>query len=121
MSTVTLNVDPDRYGKTGWYEGGRDRVIVIPGAANERNGYGFVSPEGESRRVSGGPILPGPHLYAYGLATVIDNFGGTGAEMRRLEAEGGVTTLTEGDTVEVMGHTFVLRMERRFPKFDLFD
>ena len=62
-------------------------------------GLGYVGPDGECRREHGGPIVPGPYAYAYGLCGVIDNHGGTGAEIARERAAGQVLEVEPGDVL----------------------
>jgi hypothetical protein len=60
--------------------------------------------DGLSRREFQGPILPGPYAAPFELSTVIDNDGGTGAEIRRNEAAGLEHLVEDGDLVRIDGY-----------------
>lgn len=109
METTTLPTDEDhRYGETDRHTGG-DRVLVIDG---RRFAYALVGPLGECRRTFGGPVEPGPYLFAVARAIVIDNHGGTAAEMQRLRETGRVFHVEHGDHVDVNGATYVVNVDR---------
>lgn len=86
-------------------------VIVTRSHRNRtfRHKVGWVARGESGRKVCHGPMVPGPWAYAYGLCTVIDNSGGTGAESARLREAGmefdvDVGTLLEiDDTVYAVG------------------
>ena len=94
--------------------------IIIEGAENGPIGYGlgFVDATTECRREQGGPILPGPYAYLFGLAAVIDNYGGTGAEIKR---EGDlVVRCAPGDLLDIGGVIYEVTLgsiigRRRYP------
>jgi len=77
--------------------------LIIAGAENGLAGYGVVViPAGSSaRQVQGGPLVPGPWAATFGLCTVIDNAGGTGAEVARETARGDAIRVAAGDTVRL--------------------
>jgi hypothetical protein len=77
-----------------------------------RYGIGAVPRGSEARKVTGGPMVPGPWAYVYGLSSVIDNHGGTGAERARKLAEGTEHDIAEGDLLEIDGVTYALRIDR---------
>jgi hypothetical protein len=68
--------------------------------------------DGCSRRVYQGPVLPGPYAAPFELATVIDNDGGTGAEIRRNEAAGLEHFVEEGDLVRIDGYLHTVRISQ---------
>lgn len=92
-------------------------VEPIPGASYHDNrlivdgftttfGIGHV-PEGESgRKQSHGCLVPGPWAFVYGLATVIDNRGGTAADIARQRREGKLVEAKLGDILIVAGHEY---------------
>jgi len=65
--------------------------------------------EGESgRQEHQGPLVPGPWAYAFPLCSVIDNYGGTGAEIARERAAGNVIDAKLGDVLVVDGRGYVI-------------
>ena len=69
----------------------------------------FIPADGIGRRENGGPVLPGPYASTFANATVIDNFGGTGAESRSLREQGLEFDVEEGDIVLLDGEEYVIR------------
>lgn len=82
-----------------------DQVIVFGGKR-----FKFVStPEGaESRIVHQGPMVPGPHVQAFELASTLaaNPEHGTWGEMKRLREAGKVHEVQVGDELSIDGHTF---------------
>lgn len=69
-------------------------------------------PEGEEgRKEYGGPKVPGPWAYAFGLCTVIDNHGGTGLDIAKDKAAGLWLDVADGDEIEVAGHDYTVRFK----------
>jgi hypothetical protein len=103
MTTFRIPVRPTRYNEPGQFETGC--VLRIRG---HRYTFGFVSPEGTTRRVLEGPKLPGPYAYAVPLSVAItaNPEHGTGAESRRLREAGAEADAEIGDLVEIQGYTF---------------
>ena len=64
--------------------------------------------EGEGRLVYQGPLVKGPQLYAFALASVIDNHGGTAKERADLLAAGMEHDIEDGDMVTVDGVTYTV-------------
>ena len=79
-----------------------------------RLGLLYVGPAGQCRRVYEGPILPGPYVGTYALSWSIDNHGGTGADMARLEAAGLEFEAKPGDRFRIGGLLFELRDDRPY-------
>jgi len=77
-----------------------------------RFGLGFVAEGDEGRQEMHGPLVPGPWAYAFGLCTVIDNYGGTGREAAEREEAGLEHEVSAGDVVVVGGHRYTVRIER---------
>jgi len=69
----------------------------------------FIPADGLGRRETGGPVLPGPYASTFANATVIDNFGGTGAESRSLREQGLEFDVEEGDVILLDGEEFIIR------------
>ena len=80
------------------------------GRSYSRNKISWTPADGCSRREFQGPILPGPYAAPFGLATVIDNYGGTGAEIRRNEAASLEYLVEAGDQVRIDGYLYTVRI-----------
>ena len=78
---------------------------------------GHVREGEEGRKVHGGPMVPGPWAYAFGLCTVIDNHGGTGRDIEEAKASGLWLDVEEGDEIEVGGHTYRIRFPQGSPEW----
>ena len=62
-------------------------------------------------------MVKGPVAYIYGLAGVIDNHGGTGAEHARAADNGLLFDVSEGDTLVIEGTEYTLTLcKRGYPK-----
>lgn len=79
-----------------------------------RLGIGYVPPTAAARRTTGGELVPGPWVYTYPLASIIDNYGGTAAESARKLAEGTEYEAKVGDLFEVDGRVYELTDTKRF-------
>jgi len=77
--------------------------IVVNGWGGAGFGVGRVKRHEMGRREHGGALIPGPYNYAYGIASVIDCYGGTAAEMKRLHAEGLLLRVNIGDRIHING------------------
>ena len=112
MTTTTRKIsipmvpDPGREGR------GLRTEHVIHVGNYRRYGIGAVPRGASARKEQGGPMVPGPWAYVYGLSSVIDNHGGTGAERQRKLAEGTEHDVAEGDRLEIDGMTYALRIDR---------
>jgi len=108
----------------GHFRGGvndHNRVILrIPGASRAGGPGGWTiggwTRDGEGRIEHGGPMVRGPHAYAFGLSSVCDNHGGTKTEHGRAEAVGLLVDCAEGDVLKIAGTTYRLRLVRGYPK-----
>ena len=78
----------------------------------KRFGVGFVPEGDEGRKFMHGPMVPGPWAYAFGLCSVIDNHGGTGAERARNLKAKTEFDVAEGDKVEIDGVLFTVAIRR---------
>lgn len=99
----------------GVCEGTRVSATVLrfaTGRSYSRVMISWTPADGLSRRVFQGPILPGPYAAPFELATVIDNDGGTGAEIRRNEAAGLEHLVETGDLVRIDGHLHFVRISQ---------
>jgi hypothetical protein len=64
----------------------------------------------------GAPLVKGPHVYIYGLCSVIDNHGGTGAIHDKAKAEENFFNVEVGDELEINGLVYVVGLtDRRYP------
>jgi len=76
--------------------------LIVEGYRGSGFRVGLV-PEGESgRQTHGGPNVPGPWAYAFPLCTVIDNAGGTAADIER-ERKAGLLVHAKVGEVLVIG------------------
>lgn len=99
----------------GVSEGTRVSATVLRFATSRsfsRNMISWTPADGCSRRVYQGPVLPGPYAAPFELATVIDNDGGTGAEIRRNEAAGLEHLVEDGDLVRIDGYLHFVRISQ---------
>lgn len=61
----------------------------------------------EARQVSGGPMVPGPWAYTYGLCSVISTNGGTADDIREAKAKGLWIEIQHGDLLRFpSGNTY---------------
>ncbi|MET0711080.1 MAG: hypothetical protein ABWZ30_01050 [Jiangellaceae bacterium] len=74
----------------------------------------FFGPEAVVRRSHQGPMVRGVYASAYGLSTVIDNYGGSGAEMERDRANNRVIDITLGDVVAFGEYMFVIERANNY-------
>jgi hypothetical protein len=93
----------------GWKS---DHVLVGPRGI--RKGVSAVPRGSEGRQVHGGPMVPGPWAYTYGLATCIcaNPENGTYGEMKRLRAENKVHAVDDGTRLSIDGVTYEVVMDR---------
>lgn len=68
---------------------------------------------GASRRVTEGPLVPGPHAATFGLCSVIDNHGGTGRDIDEAKTAGLWVEVAEGDVLDIEGTLYRIRIVRR--------
>jgi hypothetical protein len=76
------------------------------------SGIGYVAAGATGRKEFGGPMVEGPWAYGFGLCHVIDNRGGTGAEMDRLRADGLLFEVAGGELIEVAGTLYEVAIKR---------
>lgn len=90
-----------------------ETILTLPHRGyRKRFGLGFV-PEGhEGRQTFQGEMVPGPWAYAFGLCSVIDNHGGSGAERQRNLAANTEHDVEEGDTIIIDGNSYVVKVTR---------
>jgi hypothetical protein len=87
-------------------DGQRTRLIVHGSGHAAGFGLGYHGPDTKSRRYQGGPLEKGPYAYAFGHASVIDDRGGTRAELERSKAAGSLVECCLGDELEIDGNVF---------------
>lgn len=86
--------------------------LIVSGVRNSAGFMvGYISAGELARKVSFGPMVPGPWAYAFPLASVIDNHGGTGADIARERSAGTVVYAALGDVVSVEGLEYVILPE----------
>jgi hypothetical protein len=103
-----------------WHDRGdweTGHVVLLNGA---RYGIGYCDDTSIWNQGPGLPRKGGRQAYLFGLASVIDNHGGTGAEMRALRAQGLVSEAQAGDVLALVcmdgtesGETTLWRIECR--------
>lgn len=76
-------------------------------------GIGGWDETGSGRLVCGGPLVSGPVAYFYGLASVLDNRGGTRAIHESADESGRLFDVSAGDTVVINGIAFVVSLDSR--------
>lgn len=87
-----------------------DTILLVAGGNLAGYGVGFV-PEGFSeRKETGGPLIPGPWAYSWARASVMDNHGGTGAELEKLQEAGRIVKAKAGETVKIDGRQYTIRL-----------
>ena len=90
-----------------------ETVLTLPHRGyRKRFGLGFVPKGDEGRQVFQGEMVPGPWAYAFGLCSVIDNHGGTGAERQRNLEAGTEHDVEAGDTVIIDGNSYEVKVTR---------
>jgi hypothetical protein len=113
---VTPTLRPSHYGPSDALAGEHDTDMIVTvqlrSGTPHRFGLGFVSADGHARRDAGGPVLPGPYAYAYGLPTCVSINGGTGAEMRAARAAGNVIDAELGDVLIFQGSFWRIDRDR---------
>jgi hypothetical protein len=74
----------------------------------KRFGVGAIPFGGEGRKVDGGPMVPGPWAFTYGLATVIDDR----PDLRKAERDADVL-VDEGTVLSIDTKLYKVRIVRR--------
>jgi hypothetical protein len=121
MTTHIVTLAPNRYWGFRPDEDGDDVIdhwesnVVLVTPNGHRHKIGYVGPRGAARRVQGGEVLPGPYMFAYGLATCISSNPkmSTGYESQQLKEKGLEFTVDDGDVIVVPGAAFTVRILRR--------
>lgn len=95
-------------------------IVRDPGCGYAKNrvlirglgGAGFtvdaVRANDSARQKYQGPHVPGPWAYAFARAGVIDNYGGTGASIKRDKAAGLLIEADIGDVLAIDGHEYTI-------------
>ncbi|MEQ7008385.1 hypothetical protein ABN028_19610 [Actinopolymorpha sp. B17G11] len=118
MHTITLV--PDRYNKVGrWDSPNVIRTYSAYQGHTVRLAIGYVDANGTCRRKAGRPMEPGPYVYTFPMASVIDNHGGTGAESARNKAAGLEWDAEPGDEFLIDGVVYRLTAGDRWSDPDL--
>lgn len=89
-------------------------LTITRGAGRYRFNVGYIDPTGECRRVHGGPIVPGPYAYAFGLGTAItaDPRMSTAYEADMQRGLGIEHEVNEGDLIQLGYELFRVRFDR---------
>jgi len=87
-------------------ESGLEHTLRDTSSTFDRYGLGLVPAGVAARQVTNGPFVEGPWAYAYRLAGVLDNRGGSRAESDRRVADGKETLFEMGDRLVIGGYVF---------------
>ena len=94
---------------------GADVIITVKGVDRSFGPGGFSvggwDETAEARIETGGPKVKGPHVYIYGLCSVIDNHGGTAAIHDKARDEGKFFSVEAGDNLEIHGMVFKVGLD----------
>ena len=90
-----------------------DVRLLVEGASPVGYYIGGVGADESCRRVHGGPQVPGPYYWASEHCAVIDNRGGSGAEIKRAREAGLVIEAKVGDWLEIDGTLWLIDVETR--------
>lgn len=104
MKTMSHKIKTQRNGDSLECE-----VILAKKGGYERYKIGGVPKGCEGRKEHGGPMVAGPWHFIFGLASVIDNHGGTGAEMAKAREAGMVLDLAPGDRLVIDGLSYAFK------------
>lgn len=103
---ATITTKPDRMVRPG--DSLKCDMILVEKGTYNRFKIGGVPKGSEGRKEHGGELIPGPWHYIFGLCTVIDNHGGTGAEMDRARQQKLVLEVSPGDKLVIDGIEYTL-------------
>lgn len=81
--------------------------MMVKGARNFV-GYrvGFCRRGYSARQIDSGPLVPGPWAFTFGCAAILDNHGGSRAEMDGERANGLLIEATPGDVLTYDGESY---------------
>jgi len=84
--------------------------LLVAGSNNPAGwGIGAVLAGDSARMVTGGPLVPGPWAYTYGLASVMtDDRRGTGWDIEQGRINGTVIDAVVGDVLSIDGTDYVV-------------
>lgn len=114
--TYTPATEPSPYGEKGYFAMLYGARLLVEGS-NNPSGWriGGWTKDGEGRKVDGGLIEAGLYAFAFGLCTVIDNHGGTGAEIDRARRKGLLIEARPGDKLKLPGGVYrIVLCPRRY-------
>jgi hypothetical protein len=102
-------------GESGHFTSEMVATVVRKDGTWARFGLGGWTAAAKGRLETGGPMVAGPYAYGFGLASCIDNHGGTAAERQRKLAAGTEFDVAEGDILEfdcMPGERFAVALKR---------
>lgn len=104
--TLTSRDDLTAYGRRRF-----PHRLLIAGS-DDTAGWGVmqVAAGDEGRRQHGGPMIPGPWADVWGMPGVIDNHGGSAADMRREDASGLLIRCEPGDVLVLDGERYTVEV-----------
>jgi hypothetical protein len=90
--------------------GQSDVTLFVEGYSWAGYSVGYIDAKEEGRCEHEGPLVPGPWCFAGGRCSVIDNHGGTNAEIERGAARGEPHLYARiGDVLDIDGNLFQIR------------
>lgn len=89
------------------YRGGPDPQATVLACGDDRYQIGFVAAGEQARQAYGGPLVPGPWAYAFGLGFAITADGNPGQQ------SAAPVPIHDGAQIRVCGHVYRVRLTRR--------
>lgn len=115
MKTLTIKTDSERGAPMPGHFGlPRQSRLLVAGSNNMAGwGLGGWTEEGVGRLTHGADVVKGPQAYTFPMAAVIDNHGGTGAELAREREAGTLYEAADGDVVILPGASYKIGVCKR--------
>jgi len=114
-NTHTIPTVPGYDNEPGHFKSQATLLIAGSSRAGGPGGWfvGGWTAEGEGRTETGGPMIVGPYAYVGGRCSVIDNHGGTGADLKRADEDSLLFRCAEGDTLVLHDTSYTLDLNPR--------
>lgn len=101
-NVITIPTVPNSYGDKGHFESPAI-IMYLGGRTPVQYEIGGWDATGEGRKVHGGPMVAGPHLFTYEATLCIDADFRSAREFAALDAKGLIIRVTGGETLEIAG------------------